>query len=104
MKKENIDKHNQCQCEIRWRQFKNKSELTPGLFCQRHDVFLDWLKIEHANVLISLGTSQAPYSERKHTKPKKSTPQYVKWVRNQRTKRKMQRRGVKLKEQLKQPI
>ena len=69
MKNKNIDLHNKCQCEIRWRQFKGKTEFTPGLFCSNHNVFLDWLSLVDANLLIDNGIKEAPYLDRK--KPKK---------------------------------
>lgn len=68
MKQTNIERHNRCQCEIRYRSFKGKDELTPGLFCSFHDVFLDWLNRDVANELIQNGIKVAPYIERK--KPK----------------------------------
>jgi hypothetical protein len=68
MKEKNIDRHNQCQCEIRYRQFKGKDELTPGLFCSNHDVFLDWLNRDIAKELIDSGISTAPYIDRKEAK------------------------------------
>lgn len=76
MKLKNIDLHNQCQCEIRWKQFKNKNEPTPGLFCSFHDVFLDWLRYEDAIVLIDNGTKESPYLERKKPKKKAKKSKY----------------------------
>jgi hypothetical protein len=70
MKQTNIDRHYQCQCEIRYRSFRGKDKLTPGLFCSHHDVFLDWLKDDIANELIQIGIKVTPYLERK--KPKKN--------------------------------
>lgn len=76
MKPKNIDRHNQCECEIRWKQFKNKNDATPGLFCSFHDVFLDWLRYEDAIVLIDNGTKEAPYLERKKPKKKNNKTKY----------------------------
>lgn len=76
MKQKNIELHNKCQCEIRWRMFKNKNEPTPGLFCKFHDVFLDWLSIEDATLLIDNGINEAPYLERKKPKKNKSKTKF----------------------------
>lgn len=71
MKQKNIELHNKCQCEIRWRMFKGKHKPTAGLFCKFHDVFLDWLKDEDANLLIDSGITESAYLERKKPKTKK---------------------------------
>ena len=87
MKPEIIEKHDSCQCEIRYLQFKGDDYLTPGLFCRYHDVFIDWLKVEKATELIQDGTSVAPYLDRK--KKKKSREQvssYIKWHRRSKKK------------------
>jgi hypothetical protein len=88
MKLKNIDLHNLCQCEIRWKQFKNKDKPTAGLFCKHHDVFLDWLRDEDATLLIEGGINEGPYLIRK--KPKKArsnkVPSFIKWTRKQRKK------------------
>jgi len=68
MKTKNIDRHNLCKCEIRYRQFTGKHELTPGLFCSKHDVFLDWLNRDIAMELIDSGIPVAPYIDRKEAK------------------------------------
>ena len=68
MQPKHIDRHNQCQCEIRYRYFKGKDKPTPGLFCTHHDVFLDWLKPKLADELIQNGVKVAPYLERKKSK------------------------------------
>jgi hypothetical protein len=82
MKQKNIDLHNCCHCEIRWRMFKGKSDPTPGLFCRNHDIFLDWLKTEDANLLIDNGIQESPYLERKKSKKiKHKTPSFIKWTR-----------------------
>jgi len=72
MKEKNIHLHNRCQCEIRWRQFKNKTEPTAGLFCKHHDVFLDWLSTQDATLLIDNGINQTPYHDRKTAKKNKA--------------------------------
>jgi len=72
MKLKNIDLHNRCQCEIRWKQFKNKDKPTAGLFCKFHDVFLDWLNDDIATELIESGISEGPYLIRKKPKRKKA--------------------------------
>ena len=76
MKQKNIDRHNQCQCEIRYRSFRGKDELTPGLFCSNHDVFLDWLNRDIANELIQNGVKVTPYLERKKPKKKSKKSRY----------------------------
>lgn len=65
MKKRNIDLHMNCQCEIRYRQFRGLDKPTPGLFCQYHDQFLDWLNQEVADQLIQSGVAVAPYKPRR---------------------------------------
>lgn len=60
-------KHDQCQCEIRYHQFRGRGKLTPGLFCQQHDLFLDWLTDNMADQLIQDGIPVAEY--RKKPKP-----------------------------------
>jgi hypothetical protein len=72
MKQKNIELHNKCQCEIRWKQFKNKDKPTAGLFCKFHDVFLDWLSDDIATELIKGGISEGPYLIRKKPKRKKA--------------------------------
>jgi hypothetical protein len=72
MKLKNIELHNKCQCEIRWRMFKGKDKPTAGLFCKFHDVFLDWLSDDIATELINSGISEGPYLIRK--KPKRKKP------------------------------
>lgn len=72
MKQKNIELHNKCQCEIRWKQFKGKATPTAGLFCKFHDVFLDWLNDSIATELIESGISEGPYLIRK--KPKRKKP------------------------------
>lgn len=72
MKQKNIELHNRCQCEIRWRMFKGKDKPTAGLFCKFHDVFLDWLRDEDATLLIDSGIRESAYLERKKPKRKKA--------------------------------
>lgn len=72
MKQTNIDLHNFCNCEIRWRQFKGRSTATAGLFCSDHDVFLDWLKDHQADQLIQDGIKMSPYLDRKKSKKTKA--------------------------------
>lgn len=52
--------------------FKGKDKPTPGLFCSNHDVFLDWLSVEDATLLIDNGLKESAYSTRKKPKRKKS--------------------------------
>jgi hypothetical protein len=88
MKQKNIELHNRCQCEIRWKQFKNKDKPTAGLFCKHHDVFLDWLRDEDATELIGGGISEGPYLIRKKPKRVKSKKVHpnIKFTRKQRKK------------------
>lgn len=76
MKTNNIDAHDACECEIRYRQFKNKITPTPGLFCSKHDVFLDWLKDSKATELIQDGVKVAPYTPRKKSKKNAKKTKY----------------------------
>lgn len=76
MKQQNIDRHNQCQCEIRYRSFRGKDKPTPGLFCIHHDVFLDWLRDDIATELIDNGLQVSPYLERKKPKKKSTKSKY----------------------------
>ena len=87
MKSINIDLHNRCECEIRYRMFKGKTEPTPGLFCAKHDIFLDWLNPEVADELIDGGVRVGPYIDRKSAKKARSkTPLYIKIARTRRKK------------------
>lgn len=75
--------HDSCECEIRYCQFKNTSTPTPGLFCSKHDVFIDWLKDTKANKLIQLGVPVAPYTARKRSKNKNFKTKFYKQQRRQ---------------------
>lgn len=87
MKIENIEKHDNCECEIRYRQFRGRDYLTPGLFCRYHDVFIDWLKVDKATELIQDGIPVTPYLDRNKTKKsRKQTSAYIKWHRRPRKK------------------
>lgn len=50
-----FEKHKDCPTVIRWKKFNNKEFPTPGLFCQCHNVFLDWLPENLAYELIDNG-------------------------------------------------
>jgi hypothetical protein len=85
MKWQNIEKHNNCQCDIRYRKFSGRQEPVPGLFCRNHGTFLDWLSQSDADILISSGVQIAEYKIKKKTKkPKvksKNKPKWVEWVK-----------------------
>lgn len=91
MKQKNIDLHNRCQCEIRYRPFRSKPVPTPGLFCQQHDVFLDWLSQDIATELISEGVTVAPYIERKKSKTKSAKSKFYKLAKYYHRKAKKQK-------------
>ena len=52
MREDIASKHEHCPLAIRWRVFGKNNLPTPGLFCQCHDAFLDWLPNEVAFDLI----------------------------------------------------
>jgi hypothetical protein len=68
MRQTDIEKHNNCQCDIRWRIFSGRTEPVPGLFCRNHDAFLEWLTTKDALALIESGIQETPYIMRKKTK------------------------------------
>jgi hypothetical protein len=39
----NAQKHLNCPMYISFKQFKNRPELVPGLYCSKHDVWIKWL-------------------------------------------------------------
>ena len=84
MKSKNIELHNNCTCDIRWRMFSGRKEPVPGLFCSNHDVFLDWLSTKDAYALIDSGVQEVPYTQRKKAKrkPKVKSKNKPKWKPN----------------------
>lgn len=52
MQKHIVDAHIRCQCEIRYKMFKN-GQITPGLFCSDHKIYIDWLTNDRAHILIN---------------------------------------------------
>ena len=71
MTPKNIQLHNHCECAIRWRLFRGHLDPTPGLFCVKHDAFIDWLTKEMAYLLIDSGVREEIYKPRvKSKKPK----------------------------------
>lgn len=80
MKQIDIEKHNNCQCDIRYRKFSGRQDLVPGLFCKDHDKFLDWLPEKHAQELIASGVPVNEYTPRKkNKKPKQKASRRNKW-------------------------
>lgn len=65
-----IQLHNHCQCSIRWNLFKGRNEPTPGLFCKRHNTWIQWLKDHEALALIDSGVQEEIYMPKKRFKPK----------------------------------
>jgi hypothetical protein len=73
MKEDIAKKHEHCQMSVRWKSIKGTQIPRPGLFCQEHDVYLDWLRPEVAYELIDSGqVVEELWRERKKTKPKNS--------------------------------
>lgn len=80
MRQKDIEKHDNCQCDIRWRIFSGQSEPVPGLFCRNHDAFLQWLTVTDAYALIDTGVQETPYIARtKKKKPKQKASPKNKW-------------------------
>lgn len=50
--------HESCDMIIRWKQFKGKSELTPGLYCREHGNLVKWLTLDLAKELIQYGVQE----------------------------------------------
>lgn len=50
--------HESCNMIIKWRQFKGKCELTPGLYCREHGNLIKWLSLKSAQELIDHGVQE----------------------------------------------
>lgn len=50
MRNTTFQKHSTCSCSIRYKMFSN-GEYTPALVCDNHNVYIDWLKREDADML-----------------------------------------------------
>jgi len=73
MKEDIAKKHEHCQMSVRWKSIKGKQDPRPGLFCQAHDVYLDWLTPKVAFDLIdSQQVIEELWIDRKKNKPKPS--------------------------------
>lgn len=80
MKPQNIEKHNNCQCEIRYRKFSGREDLVPGLYCSTHGTFLDWLNKGFAKELIATGVQVKPYKPKEKKRKPKVKPSFKnKW-------------------------
>jgi uncharacterized cysteine cluster protein YcgN (CxxCxxCC family) len=52
MKKSIAKKHKDCDLSIRWKLFKDRPTPTAGLYCIKHNQFMDWLPDDVAYKLI----------------------------------------------------
>lgn len=65
-KKNNFKKHDNCQCEIRWKVIYGNPQPAAGLFCSEHDAWIKWLPREEAFYLIKeCNVPVTKYKERK---------------------------------------
>lgn len=77
MQKTAIEQHNNCPVVIRWRHMCT-GELRPGLFCQTHNHFLDWLKYQDACELIDeMGVKEEPWQVKKKSQRNKKAKPYL---------------------------
>lgn len=56
MNERSLNRHKNCRTVIRWKQFKDRPTLTPGLYCKKHNKLIMWLNIEQATKMIKDGT------------------------------------------------
>lgn len=64
MTAKHFKKHENCQMEIRWKEFKNYQYAVPGLYCSQHGTWIQWLTYDDAMDLIESGVKAQP--EPKH--------------------------------------
>jgi hypothetical protein len=86
MKQKSIEKHHNCQCEIRYRKFSGMQDLVPGLYCSTHGTFLDWLNKEFAKQLIASGLQVADFKDKKKNKPRSTANFKNKWKKHVKSK------------------
>jgi hypothetical protein len=86
MKWQNIEKHHNCQCEIRYRKFSGMQDLVPGLYCSNHGTFLDWLNKDFASELIATGVKVAEFKEKNKKKPRSKAGFKNKWGQHVKSK------------------
>lgn len=55
-----FEQHKHCQMEIRWKEWKNQTDCVPGLYCQKHNKWIQWLTLEMAEQLIQEGIANQP--------------------------------------------
>lgn len=94
--KEDIAKiHEHCQMSVRWKSIKGQQHPRPGLFCQEHDVYLDWLTPQVAYELIdSQQVTEEQWRERKKRKPKPSQSKVEENLLRNRQKKKKKTKQV----------
>ena len=50
--------HESCNMIIKWKKFKNQSDLVPGLYCADHGNLVKWLSLDLARELIEYGVQE----------------------------------------------
>ncbi len=47
--------HDNCEMVIKWRKFSNQEQMVPGLYCNYHNKWIQWLTRPQALDLIASG-------------------------------------------------